>query len=192
MNELYVPSIGKIYYKGNASLLQNKIVGIVGTRNASAPGLMRASLLSKRYSECGYSVLSGLAVGIDTAVHSASLSSTIAVLPTPINAPIYPKENTHLATDILRNGSLLISPFKEGSPLTKFSFIFRDRVQALLSSFLIVVESSSEGGSMHALKSAASNNRSVYIFNDEKRLSGLSGTKNIHFVDFDDFFESIS
>lgn len=191
MNELFVPSVGKLYYKGNVSLLQNKIVGIVGTRKASEKGVKRAKTLASLYVESGYSVLSGLAVGIDTAVHSSSLCKTIAVLPTPLNAPIYPRENTDLAHNILQSGGLLISPFKDGTPLTKFSFIFRDKVQSLLSSFLIVVESSLDGGSMHALKYAASNNRAVYIFSDEKRLSPLVGNKNIYSVDFDEFSANI-
>lgn len=188
---LFIPSLGSLYYKGNIALLQKRIVGIVGTRKASEKGLKRANELSKIFSENNYAVLSGLARGIDTEVHKASINNTIAVIPTSLDKTVYPKENEALMSKIIKNGGLVLSPFKNGSNLRKYSFVYRDKVQSLLSSFIIVVESSLDGGSMHALKNAVINNRKVYIFSDEDRLWQLKGTKNIEIVNYDEFLSKI-
>lgn len=171
-----------LYYEGNIALFQKKIIGVIGTRTPSALGLYNASYISSVLSKKGYAVLSGLAKGIDTAVHQASLSSSIAVLPTSLDKPTYPKENSSLRCEIVKAGGLVVSPFKEGSSLYKSSFVIRDRIQAYLSSVLIVVESSVTGGSMHALKWACDHKRTVYVLKDEKRLCSLLHHPYIRFV----------
>lgn len=172
----------KLYYEGNIALFQKKIIGVIGTRLPSEKGLDNARYLAECFSKKGYAILSGLARGIDTAVHKASLSSSIAVLPTSLDKPTYPKENEGLRKDIIASGGLIVSPFEPCSVLHKGSFIMRDKVQAYLSSVLIVVESSPTGGSMHALLWAVEHKREVFVLKDEKRLISVLNHPSIHFV----------
>lgn len=180
--ELVIPSIGKLYYEGNIALLQKKIVCVIGTRNPSEKGKNRARMLSRIAIEQGFVPLSGLAKGIDTEVHNVMPSSTIAVIPTALDRMIYPKENLSLKEKIIEEGGLIISPFANGSTLSKASFIIRDKVQGFLSLFVVVVESDITGGSMHALSWAVKHNRNAYIFDDEKRLTSLRNQTNIKLI----------
>lgn len=172
----------RLFFEGNIALFQKKIIGVIGTRHPSEKGLDNARYLAECLSNKGYATLSGLARGIDTAVHKASLSSSIAVLPTSLDKPTYPKENDGLRKEIIASGGLIVSPFGSGSTLHKGSFIMRDKVQAYLSSALIVVESSPTGGSMHALHWAVEHKRDVYVLKDEKRLVSVLKHPSIHFV----------
>ena len=181
--EFFVPSLGTLYYEGNLDLLKEKIICIIGTRKPTFTGIKRAEWISKLAKECGYITLSGLARGIDTVVHTSSFPNTIAVIPTALMKNTYPKENRELKSRIIESGGLVITPFNAFDELTKSSFVIRDKVQAYLSKFIIVIESDLNGGSMHALRFAHKNNRMVYIPNDETRLYPLKGKEGIEFVD---------
>lgn len=92
-----------LYYVGNINILNTKAISIVGKRNASAKGKYYAYLLAKKYASKGFTIVSGLAKGIDQFAHIGALAAkgkTIAVLGNGLSK-IYPEENTKLAKEII-------------------------------------------------------------------------------------------
>jgi len=146
-----------LHLKGKAKLFENKIVGIVGSRKSSAYGNAVAYKVAKILSNNGYTVISGLAKGIDTYAHKGALEgngSTIAVIGSGLDY-IYPKENTKLFLDISKKG-LIISEFYLGTKPLSYNFPRRNRIISGLCDFLIVVEATHKSGSLitvnHAIK----------------------------------------
>jgi DNA processing protein len=84
-----------LYYRGWWDLVEAPSVAVVGTRNPSPEGIERAATVARRLVEYGYTVVSGLAAGVDATAHKSAIDAggkTIAVIGTPINRN-YPKEN---------------------------------------------------------------------------------------------------
>ena len=103
-----------LYYVGNINILNTKAISIVGKRNASAKGKYYAYLLAKKYASQGFTIVSGLAKGIDQFAHIGALAAkgkTIAVLGNGLSK-IYPEENTKLAKEIIENKGLIITEYK--------------------------------------------------------------------------------
>ena len=148
-------------YKGNISLLNhNKIIAIVGARNSSINGRSFASSFSKDLVKAGYVTASGLARGIDTSVHSASISSTIAVIAGGIDY-IYPPENKNLYAQIAENG-LLLAELPVGSKPLSQHFPQRNRIISGLSLATVVVEAGLKSGSLITANFALEQNREVF------------------------------
>lgn len=179
-----------LYGKGNIKLLNStKIVTIVGTRNPTMMGVKVGTRLAEKLAQDGYTIVSGLAKGSDTVGHAGALNVkgyTIAVLPTPIDAPVYPKENRQLAEQILFNDGLLLSEYAPGVQLKGRelvnNLIARDEWQPALSDGLIAIETSVKGGTDHAIRHAIDTNKPIGIldyssvigpqFNTDERFSG--------------------
>lgn len=149
-----------IYVKGNLDLLnEDKSVAIIGTRNPSKFGNKMGYKISKLLAEKGYSIVSGLAKGIDTEAHQGALSAsgkTVAILAHGLDMPIYPKENRALAEKILESGGLLFSTYANGTKLFPQYLAARDEWQSALSDGVIVIETGIKGGTNitvgHAIK----------------------------------------
>lgn len=151
-----------ITIKGNPTVFQKPSVGIVGSRNASAPGKKITFQFAKSLGELGFSIVSGLARGIDSAAHSASLSSgTIAVLAGGIDH-IYPPENTRLYQEIIEQGGAIISEMPIGWQPRAVDFPRRNRIIAGLSLGLLVVEAAARSGSLITARLAAEIGRIVF------------------------------
>lgn len=139
-----------IYVKGNQDLLNHKkAVAIIGTRKPSVFGDKMGYRIAKLLSEADFSIVSGLAKGIDTQAHQGALESsgkTIAVLAHGLDMPVYPKENRQLAQDIIDAGGLLFSTYKNGTKLLPQYLAARDEWQSALSDGIIVVETAEKGG----------------------------------------------
>ncbi len=134
-------------YKGNISLLNHsKIIAIVGARNSSVNCRSFASSLSKDLVKAGYITTSGLARGIDTAVHSSSTDNTIAVIAGGIDH-IYPPENKALYNEISENGLLLAELPVGFKPLSQH-FPQRNRIISGLALATVVVEAGLKSGSL--------------------------------------------
>ncbi|MEZ5197128.1 MAG: DNA-processing protein DprA [Bacteroidales bacterium] len=136
-----------IYYKGNANLNEERIVGIVGTRRATEYGKEMCDKIVEGLSDLGVLVASGLAYGIDTHAHKAALSNnlpTIGVLAHGLDR-IYPYANRSLAEKMLQNGGLL-TDFKSATNPDRENFPKRNRIIAGMSDALIVIESAAKGG----------------------------------------------
>jgi DNA processing protein len=124
-------------------------VAIVGTRSPSDAGRARATELAESLAGAGVTVVSGLARGVDTAVHTGALRSggpTIAVIGTPLDRA-YPAENHELQHRLMRE-HLVVSQFGEGVPVRPGNFVQRNRTMALIADASIIVESGNTGGSL--------------------------------------------
>ena len=169
--------VGLFYYKGNLDLLHTKCISIIGARKTSAKGITRAKRLSKELSHENFTIVSGLAKGIDTAAHQSAIENggnTIGVIGTPINE-YYPKENKKLQDEIARN-FLLISqvPFYKyaNEPFNhhRFHFPRRNMIMASISEATVIVEASDTSGSLIQAKECLKQKKKLFIldscFND--------------------------
>ncbi|MEO6395107.1 MAG: DNA-processing protein DprA [Devosia sp.] len=137
-------------------------VAIVGARNASSAGQRMTSLLAGDLGKAGYTVVSGLARGIDAAAHKASLSTgTIAALAGGLDH-IYPDENIPLARSILDNGGMLITEMPMGWQPRARDFPRRNRLVSGLSLGVVVVEAAKRSGSLITARLALEQNRDVF------------------------------
>ena len=148
-------------YKGNISLLNHeKIIAVVGARNSSVNGKAFAAKLSKDLVKAGYVTVSGLARGIDSAVHSSSLGNTIAVIAGGIDH-IYPPENKTLYEEIAKNGLLLAELPIGFKPLSQH-FPQRNRIISGLALATVVIEAGMKSGSLITANLAVEQNRDVF------------------------------
>lgn len=157
----------ELYVAGNTDLLaEGGRVSIVGSRRASSEGLSRARKLARILVNHEIVVVSGLADGIDTAAHTATIESggsTIAVLGTSLDKA-YPKQNAPLQDIIIRD-HLCVSQFAVGKQPGKRSFPMRNRTMALLSDATVIIEASDSSGSLHQGWEALRLGRLLYIAN---------------------------
>ena len=152
-----------LYYKGNADLNAAKIISIVGTRNNSDYGKATCEKLLEDLSQENILVISGLAFGIDTIAHKASLKNnlkTVGVMAHGLDK-IYPAQNKSLAKEMLSHGGLL-TDFMSGTKPDRQNFPARNRIVAGICDALIVIESSIKGGSLISAELANSYNKDVF------------------------------
>jgi DNA processing protein len=147
---------------GDSGLLSRPMIGMVGARNASSLGIRMAARLGRGLSEAEFTVVSGLARGIDAAAHEAALDGegrTIAVMAGGIDV-IYPPENSALARAIAERGCR-ISEHPPGLEPQARHFPLRNRIVAGLSRAVIVVEAAARSGSLITAKAALDYGREV-------------------------------
>ncbi len=152
-----------LYYKGNADLNAERIVAMVGTRNATDYGKKMCDTIVDGLKDSGVLIVSGLAYGIDAASHKAALKfglPTIGVVGHGLDS-IYPAEHFNLAQKMLDNGGLL-TDFISGTKLAPENFPKRNRIIAGLSDAVVVVESKWAGGAIITADIAFSYSREVF------------------------------
>ncbi|MBI4993868.1 DNA-protecting protein DprA [Candidatus Wolfebacteria bacterium] len=140
-------------------------IAIVGTRKASAHGREFAKKLSKKLTELGAIIVSGLAMGIDTAAHEGAVlakGKTIAVLANGLDS-IYPKQNENLAKKILELGGAIVSEYEPKTPAYQNQFLERNRIVSGLSIATIVIEAPEQSGSIVTARLAAEQGREVFV-----------------------------
>ncbi|TRL43467.1 DNA-processing protein DprA [Rhizobium straminoryzae] len=148
--------------KGDASVAASPSVGIVGSRNASISGAKFAAMLARDCGRAGYSITSGLARGIDTAAHRASLETgTIAVLAGGLDQP-YPPENVPLLDEITGGHGLSVSEMPFGWEPRARDFPRRNRLIAGISLGVVVVEAAARSGSLITARLAGDFGRLVF------------------------------
>ncbi|TLP58366.1 DNA-protecting protein DprA [Parasedimentitalea maritima] len=149
-----------LWVKGDTARLQSPIIALVGARNASSLGTRMARALAHDLGSQGYIIVSGLARGIDTAAHLASLDSgTIAVMAGGVDV-IYPTQNTGLAQDIAQRG-LLLSEQPMGLTPQARHFPSRNRIISGLARAVVVVEAAAKSGSLITARDALDQGREV-------------------------------
>jgi DNA processing protein len=147
---------------GDTSQLNRPLIALVGARNASSLGTRMARALAHDLGSKGFTVVSGLARGIDTAAHIASLKTgTIAVMAGGVDV-IYPSENTKLADDIAQQG-LRISEQPMGQTPHARHFPTRNRIISGLAQAVIVVEAAAKSGSLITARDALDQGRDVLV-----------------------------
>lgn len=147
---------------GDASVFRLPAIAIVGARNASLAGIKMARTLAGEIGREGYSVVSGLARGIDTAAHQGSLATgTIGVLAGGLDMP-YPPENTGLCREIAEHGGAVVSEMPFGWQPRAQDFPRRNRLVAGMTLGLVVVEAAKRSGSLISARLAGEMGRLVF------------------------------
>lgn len=154
-----------LFCKGNLNLLaETKSIAVVGTRNNSSKGEIITQRTVSAFESQQFVVVSGLANGIDAIAHKAAIDSGASTIAVVVDLKkISPRKNRPLASEILESGGLLISENEPGTPSIGPLFAKRDRIQAGLSTAVFAIETSSSGGTMHAVRTSHKIGRSVYV-----------------------------
>ena len=151
---IHTPDI--LYYVGDIAVCDNLIIAVIGKRNAEERYLRIAHRIGELLAKEGCTVLNGLAIGCDTQALEGAIAAkgkVIAVMPGGLDE-IYPKSNKKLAEKIVENGGCLISEYPNGTKPKRYTFVQRDKIQAMLSNKVLLVASEKESGTMHTAEYA--------------------------------------
>lgn len=152
-----------LYYRGAYDPADSHAVAVVGSRRTTHYGQNAADRLSYQLAKVGFSVISGLARGIDTAAHRGALKAggrTLAVLGSALDC-LYPPENAGLADDIEGHGCVM-SEFPLGTEPGRTTFPMRNRIVSGLSEALLVVEAGLKSGAIITANEALEQGRHVF------------------------------
>ncbi len=162
LRTIYDPPL-VLYVWGEVIKKDHNAIGVVGSRHATIYGMNTTKKISFQIAFAGYTVISGLARGIDTAAHESALAAkgrTIAVIGSGIGK-LYPPENMALAERIAQNGAV-ISEYPVDRIADKQTFPYRNRVVAGWSNGLLVTEAPLKSGSLITAQQATEQGRTVY------------------------------
>jgi DNA processing protein len=170
-----------LYFKGWWSLVESPCVAVIGTRQPSPAGLRRARTLARQLVAEDWTVVSGLAEGIDTAVHRAAIGAggrTIAVLGTPLTH-VYPPENAALQLQIAES-FLAVSEVpvlryaEQGWQERRGWFPRRNATMSALAGATVIVEAGETSGTLHQARAALQQGRQLFILESCFGVPGLT------------------
>jgi len=173
LKEIYDPPY-MLFYRGNIHVLREECVSVVGTRHPTRGAAEDAFTFAANASANGYTVVSGLAYGIDSCAHRGAvnarqretqakdLGSTCAVLASGVDI-ISPEGNKQLARAILTSGGCIISEYTPQTPVTKWQFPERNRIISGLSTATIVVDAPEKSGALITVDFALEQGRDVFF-----------------------------
>lgn len=171
-----------LWAKGNLELLFQPTIAIVGTRRPSLYAQQQTRAITQECIVHGLTVVSGLALGIDTIAQSECVrqkAPTIAVLGSALNC-IYPKQHQRIAQQILDQGGLLLSEYPPHTQAEAHHFPERNRIISGLSKAVLVMESGLKGGSMITARLALDQGREVFVLPHQR--DNPKGLGNLHLV----------
>ncbi|MFA6533746.1 MAG: DNA-processing protein DprA [Patescibacteria group bacterium] len=155
-----------LYLRGAPLAATDLAIAVVGTRLSTAYGEYMTNELVRGLVQGGVTVVSGLARGIDSSAHQATLRAggkTVAVLGSGLDwRSIYPRENKKLVEEIMAGGGTVISEFPCGMPPHRQNFPLRNRLLSGLSRGVLVVEAGEKSGALITAKCALDQNREVF------------------------------
>jgi DNA processing protein len=154
-----------LFVRGDASLLSQTAVAVVGARRATGLGLVMGERLGAELAAAGIVVVSGCAIGIDAAAHRGALAAagaTVAVLAGGHDVAV-PASNRGLASRIVREGGCLVGEFPDGVPVASWSFPRRNRIIAGLARIIVVVEAAARSGALITARLGLSAGREVLV-----------------------------
>lgn len=155
----------KLYYVGNIELLKTRCVSVIGSRTTTTYGRNTARAAGRCLAECGLTIVSGMAAGIDTCAHEGALAAggdTIAVLGCGVDI-CYPLQNMALMQRIEKSG-LIISEYEPGSEPMAYMFPQRNRIISGLSEMTLVIQARNRSGSLITAELAVEQGREVFAF----------------------------
>lgn len=188
-----------LFYQGNTACLQNRSLGMVGSRAASYHGQKAARKIAADLSRNGVSIVSGMACGIDTASHLGCLeggSPTVAVTACGLDI-VYPRENERLRDQILINGGLILSEYAPGEKPAGWHFPVRNRIITGVSRALILIEARIRSGSMTSVRHALDQGKDVFVYPGEPDSEHFEGNHQllreggIYFTGAEDILEDM-
>lgn len=153
-----------IYFLGSLDY-SHPSIAIVGTRMVTPQGKDLAKTFSRKLGNAGFSIISGLAMGVDEAAHKGALEAgarTLAVLGTSLDN-IYPKQNKGLADGILKSGGAIISEYHLGQEYYPQNFLIRNRIISGLAQATLVIEAPEKSGALATARFALDQNRDVFV-----------------------------
>lgn len=156
-------------------------VSVIGSRRYTSYGRRTTEFLIKPLAECGITIVSGLALGIDSIAHLETIKNkgkTIAIPGSSLDK-IYPAQNTRIAREILESGGVLISEFPLGMPIVKSNFPIRNRIIAGISKGLVVIEAAEKSGALITAHQALEYNREVFAVPGDIFSSNSAGANNL-------------
>jgi DNA processing protein len=177
-----------LYYKGNihnAAIMES--IAIIGTRRPTVDGMKMSEYYGNYFSCEGFNIVSGLALGCDTAAHRGALKAggiTTAFVAHGLDI-IHPAQNEELAERIIESDGVIISEYPIGTPLSQNNLIERNRLQAGLSDAVILVQTDiKKGGSMHAVNVALENKKPVFAvqFDDKQANANPMSLGNVQLI----------
>ncbi len=154
-----------LYVKGDIGSLSERTIGVIGTREPTAHGDITTRRITESFCAAGYTIVSGLALGCDAIAHKECVrvgGKGVAVLAHGLHT-IAPKRNAELANALLESGGALVSEFALGVEPQPRLFVQRDRTQALLSQGIVMIQSDTKGGSLHASRAAVKYNKALIV-----------------------------
>ena len=163
LKEIYDPPL-VLYVRGNADVLTQPGIAMVGTREPTPYGLGMAERLACDLATRGLVIISGMARGVDTASHRGAIAAkgkTVAVFGTGVDV-IYPKENSRLSEQILALGGALISEFPIATFAAPQNFPIRNRIISGMSVGVLVLEAAEYSGTRITARCALEQNRDVF------------------------------
>lgn len=172
-----------LFARGNLAAFDERRVGIIGTRAASASGRHFARRLAGDLARNGVAVVSGLARGIDAAAHRGVLDddeatgSPIGVVASGLDV-VYPREHASLWSRVIERG-VLVSESPPGCSPDAFRFPLRNRILAMVSEVLVVVESRATGGSMITVDEAVKRGVTVMAVPGSPQAESSAGTNRL-------------
>ena len=170
-----------LYFQGNWDITSTRCVAIVGTRNPSPDGVRRAAKIARRFANDGFTIVSGLAQGIDTVAHRAAIEAgtlTVAVLGTPLTHS-YPAENKSLQK-LIADDHLLISQVpvvrysRQGPKGNRFFFPERNVTMSALTEATVIVEAGNTSGTLVQARHALKQKRKLFILDSCFRNASLT------------------
>lgn len=183
---LYPEALGKVadapvllYAKGTLLKTDRRAIAVVGTRNATVYGREQAERFSERLAGSGFTIVSGLARGIDTSAHAGALKRgrTIAVLGSGL-ANIYPKENVALASRIAESGAVL-SEYPMLAPPDRQHFPQRNRIVSGMTLGTLLIEAPEESGAMLTMGLAINHKRRRWALPGRCDLENFDGNHKL-------------
>ena len=162
LKHIYDPPL-VLFKRGTSNVDMNKTIAIVGTRHPTHYGLSVTQKLTRELIAFGYTVVSGMAMGIDAIAHTQAIASngkTIAVLGSGIDKP-YPASNRKLMTEIMDHG-IVFSEFLPGTPPLQQNFPKRNRIISGISMAVLVIEAGKQSGSLITAGFAGEQGRDVF------------------------------
>lgn len=169
-----------LYCKGNINLLNSECIAVVGSRKISDYGRVVTAQFTKELASAGVTIVSGMALGVDTIAHNTALQNqgaTIAVLAGGFNH-IYPSANFGLYKQIIQNG-LVVTEYPPNAEPLSYNFPVRNRIIAGLSKGVLVTEAGLKSGALHTKNYAVDMGREVFAIPGKITSSESEGTNNI-------------
>lgn len=153
-----------LYVKGELRS-DNKYIACVGTREPTDVGVKTAKFTTNYFVKKGWSIVSGLALGVDSICHEEALrigGHTVAILANGLDT-VSPKSNAKLAEKILAHKGALVSEYPPGFPVYPRNLVIRDRLQSGFSVATVPMQTGIKGGTLHTINFSFIQNRNVVV-----------------------------